>query len=413
MSEVWRPDGKLVLFAVLAFLGYLVVDLYMLPLQTRFPDEERFIGEALAFADSGEFRVGKDRAWEMPLLGVFYGLIYKVVGTPTGLIAVARCVQAMLLVAMAWFAADLACRLFSDSKAAALAFVGVLVYPMFVAFQALLLSETVFTFLLMLGAWCLYRWAQTPDRMRWLAAYAAAMAAATYSKASLTWVPLILPFLLLPAPLSWRRAAGVTAVTALVYCACLSPWWIRNAQFFGQPVWFTTSARSNLYLGNNPANVSAGNDWGRDVEQPFVTENDRLPELERDRRYGERALAYIRADPGRFLTDAGRKFVRFWNIFPNHESHQQRAQRWIIAVSYGPALILALLAVWLYRDRWRWLMPVYALFAYLTLVHVVTIASLRYRLPLEAFLVVFAAGGVAALLAKRSTSTAQRAFSGP
>jgi 4-amino-4-deoxy-L-arabinose transferase-like glycosyltransferase len=413
VSEAWRPGWKLVLFALVAFAAYLVIDLRVFGLETRFPDEERFIDEALAFARSGEFRVGEDRAWEMPLLGVFYGFIYKVVGTPTGLIAVARCVQAVLLVGMAWLAADLARRLFSDSKAAALAFVGVLVYPMFVVFQALLLSETLFTFLLVLGAWCLYRWAQTPDRMRWLAAYAAAMAAATYTKASLTWVPLILPLLLLPAPLSWRRAAGVAAVTALVYCACLSPWCIRNAQLFGEPVWFTTSSRSNLYLGNNPANVTASNDWSSDVEQPFATDNDRLPELERDRRYGERALAYIRADPSRFVTDAGRKFVRLWNIFPNHEAHQQGAQRWIVAISYGPALILALLAVWLYRDRWRWLMPIYALFAYFTLVHVVTIASLRYRLPLEAFLVVFAAGAVAALLARRRTATAARAFSGP
>jgi len=405
VTRAWRPGRWHVATGLLALGAYLVLDLRVFPLSTRFPDEQRFIDEALGFARTGQFWVWDDRAFEMPLIGLIYGFIYRIAGSEAGLIAGARVLQAVLLVIQAWLCADLARRLFSRDIAASLAFFAVLAYPMFVAFQALLLSEAVFIFLLVLAMWWLYRWADTPTT-GWLVAYAASMAAATYAKASLTWLPLLLPVLLLPPPLAWRPGLRVAAVTALVYCICLSPWWVRNAKLFGHPILFTTSASSNLYLGNNPANLTAGNDWERDAEQPFVSANGRLPEVERDRHYRERALAYIHAEPAQFVRNAGRKFVRFWNIFPNHESFQG-AYRWIVALSYGPALALALLAAWLYRERWRRFMPMYALFAYFTLVHSITIASLRYRLPLEPFLVVFAAGAAAWLWSRERDKTAR------
>ncbi|HEX2826110.1 MAG TPA: hypothetical protein VHP37_07175 [Burkholderiales bacterium] len=402
MTGRWRPGRGLALFAALVFGACVVIDLAVFPLAPRFPDEQRFISEAIAFAQSGQFRIGEDRAWEMPLTGLVYGVLYAATGSEPALVAAARCLQALMLVVMAWHAADLAQRLFAPRAAGTLAFAGVLVYPMFVAFQTLLLSETLFMTLLTAAMRWLYVWAEEPARYSRLAAYAALMAAATYAKPSLTWLPLVLPLLFARRPShSWREAARIVAVAATVYCAALSPWWIRNALILGEPVWFTTGSASNLYLGNNRANTTAGVDWNSDVEQPFTDETEKLPEVRRDRRYHARAVEYIVAEPGRFVHDAGRKLVRFWNVFPNYELFRQGPYRFVVAASYGPALLLALCAVWLYRREWRRLLPIYALFAYFTLVHTVTIASLRYRLPLEVFLVVFAAGALARLAQRR------------
>ncbi|MDB5864775.1 MAG: hypothetical protein JWO70_2581 [Betaproteobacteria bacterium] len=407
INRSWRPSRLLSAAAALALLAYLIVDVWVFRFQTRFPDEERFIEEAVKFAATGEFWVWNDRAFEMPLLGLVYGAIYSAVGSEAGLFIVARSLQAVLLVVQAWLCADLARRLFDDDRAASLAFVGVLAYPMFVVFQALLLSEAVFIFLLVLSTWCLYRWVEARHERRWLIVYAIAAAAATYTKATLTWLPVLLPALVILRPGSWREIVRATTLAALVYGLCLAPWWIRNARLFDQPVWFTTSASSNLYLGNNPANVRAGNEWDRDADEPFVASTRALPELERDRRYKARAIEYMQAEPMQFVRNAGHKFVRFWNVVPNHESFRQGAYGWVIALSYGPALVLAIAAAWLYRNRWRRLLPIYALMAYFTFVHVVTISSLRYRLPLEPFLVIFAAGALA-LLSRRLSSAELR-----
>jgi 4-amino-4-deoxy-L-arabinose transferase-like glycosyltransferase len=397
VNRSWRPGPLLSAAAALALLAYLIVDFRVFPFEARFPDEGRFIEEAVKFAATGEFWGWNDRAFEMPLTGVLYGAIYSVVGSEAGLFIVARSLQAVLLVVQAWLCADLARRLFDDVRAASLAFIGVLAYPMFIAFQSLLLSEALFIFLLVLAVWCLYRWAEAGYARRWLIAYAVAAAAATYTKATLTWLPVLLPALLILRPAAWKQIVRATALAGLVYALCLAPWWIRNARLFDQPVWFTTSASSNLYLGNNRANVRAGNEWDRDAETPFVASISGLPEVERDRRYRARAIEYVRAEPLEFVRNAGRKLVRFWNVVPNHESFRQGAYEWAIALSYGPALVLAVVAAWLYRRRWRRLLPIYALIGYFTLVHVVTISSLRYRLPLEPFLIIFAAGALAFL----------------
>jgi len=52
---------------------------------------------------------------------------------------------------------------------------------------------------------------------------------------------------------------------------------------------------------------------------------------------------------------------------------------------------IALIGELLWRRTARALLPIYLLIGYFTLVHVVTIASLRYRLPIEPFLIVMAA----------------------
>ena len=72
----------------------------------------------------------------------------------------------------------------------------------------------------------------------------------------------------------------------------------------------------------------------------------------------------------------------------------------ITALSFGPILVLALISASSLRKLFRTLLPVYLLFAYLTAVHVVTIASLRYRLPLEPFLILLAAKQLSDLYAK-------------
>ena len=49
--------------------------------------------------------------------------------------------------------------------------------------------------------------------------------------------------------------------------------------------------------------------------------------------------------------------------------------------------------------QWRLLAPFYVVIGYFTFVHVVTIASLRYRFPIEPLLIVLAADPIAALIA--------------
>jgi hypothetical protein len=53
-------------------------------------------------------------------------------------------------------------------------------------------------------------------------------------------------------------------------------------------------------------------------------------------------------------------------------------------------------AAWRWR-QWRDLAPIYLMIGYFTFVHVITIASVRYRLPIEPLLIILAAAALGAL----------------
>jgi len=192
----------------------------------------------------------------------------------------------------------------------------------------------------------------------------------------------------------------VLVAAAGVYAALLSPWWIRNVVVLGHFVPFSTSSAQNLYLGNNPNNIDAGIDWSHDVEPNVAERLLAMPdELERQRAFADRAITYIKAHPVAFIQAAAKKFLRLWNVVPN-ATEFRGVYALVSALSFGPVLLLAVAGVgWQWR-QWRRFSPLLLIIGYFTFVHIVTIASLRYRLPLEPVLIVLAATTLGAVFAK-------------
>jgi hypothetical protein len=224
-------------------------------------------------------------------------------------------------------------------------------------------------------------------------------ALATLTKATLTFLPpLLMAATAWIAGASLRRSLTILATALCLYAACLAPWWIRNATLFHSFVPMTTGAAMNLYLGNNPHNLTGGISWAADVDYAEAQRILATPdEVERQRTFSRLALDYIKAEPLTFVRNAVKKFVRFWNVVPNTAEYQTPLYAAVTALSFGPVLLLALFcAAWHWR-QWRVLAPIYLMIGYFTFVHVVTIASLRYRLPIEPLLIMLAAAPLGAL----------------
>lgn len=374
------------------------VDLFYYPQTTVFPDEQRIFASAVRLAESGAFWVGADRAWEMPGTAIFFTPAVWLFGAQDAILPI-RLMQAVLVVIQCGLIAAIARRLFGGMAGFIAACIAAL-YPFLIAYQGLLLSETLFNTLLLAGVAALYAWRERGMRTDWtLAAACLFFALATLTKATLT----VLPPLLLAAT-AWlaganlRRTILILAAASCMYAAFMSPWWIRNAAIFGAFVPFTTSSAQNLYLGNNPKNPDAGVDWNTNAEPAVIAAIGALPdEVARQRAYNKAARDYIIENPAAFLRAAGKKFLRFWNVIPNDQSFRTPFYSIVSAASFGPMLALALVCAFRrYRD-WRLLAPLYLIIGYFTFVHIVTIASLRYRLPLEPLLIVLAAEPLEAL----------------
>jgi 4-amino-4-deoxy-L-arabinose transferase-like glycosyltransferase len=374
------------------FLACVTVDLFYFPHATVFPDEQRILGSAVRLTESGAFWVGADRAWEMPGAALFFTPAVWLFGAQGAIVPI-RLIQALLVALQCALIASIARRLFANNLAGLVAAWVAALYPFLIFYQGLLLSETLFNTLLLAGVAALYVWRERGMRIDGaLVAACVLFAVATLTKPTLT----ILPPLLFAATawlagIGMRRAITIFAAAACLFAVFMSPWWIRNAAVLGAFVPFTTSSAQNLYLGNNPNNPDAGIDWATNVEPARVATIAALPdELARQSAFAKTARDYIVDNPGAFARAAAKKFVRFWNIAPN-AGEFRGIYAVISAASFGPVLALALLAVVRLWRQWRLLTPLYLIIAYFTVVHVVTIASLRYRFPIEPLLIVLAA----------------------
>jgi len=337
-----------------------------------------------------------DSSDRMPL----YPLIVAVVGTGWS----QRLFDIALSTVTVWLLCDLTWVMFRDRRAALLAGAMAAVYPYFIFYAVIGLTETLFMTLMVVAFAAWYRGAFTR--------------AATFTALSILTRPIIdlLPpflifyFALVVRRLPLRGALRQLGVYVLIYVALLTPWWIHNYNAYGTFVRLNLGSGLALYSGNNARNQSGGvSDVDLDTSQ-----FDRIADpIARDRAARDAALAYIEADPVRFLKLAELKFLRFWRLYPFAEPY--RSNLYVIAslLSFAPVLLLAVAFV--LSCGFATLVNVVPLImfaAYLTAVHVITVGSTRYRLPIEPFLIVLAAPMLSRLYdaAQRRLAGVQRAW---
>ncbi len=213
---------------------------------------------------------------------------------------------------------------------------------------------------------------------------------------------------------------GAAMVSGLVLG--MAPWWVRNYRVIGHFVPTTLQVGASLYDGLSPQATGAS-------EMSFVPtftleerEAERLAadrpeastprdpfEYRLDRRMFNSAAAWARQHPFEVARLAAVKFARLWNVWPNEAQFRSWPLRLAVLVTYGPVLVLAIVGAWRFRRRgWStaicWLPA-----AYLTLMHMVFVSSLRYREPPLLALLVLAAAACLFRSVDNPTSVVGRA----
>jgi 4-amino-4-deoxy-L-arabinose transferase-like glycosyltransferase len=321
-----------------------------------------------------------------PLFMPLYPALVGLTGPGFGQLAL----DVALSTVMIWLVHRLALAMFGDRAAAALAALAAAVYPFFIFYAVVGLTETLYITLL-LGAFdCWYRGYFTP------AAVLAVLSILTRPTLDPLIPLLILCFALVVHRMPVGAALRQLAVYAAIYCVLMSPWWLHNYRAYGTFVRLSLGSGVMLYTGNNPLNRSGGAlEADRDP-----TRFDKIADpLTRDRAMWNAGADFIKQNPGRFIELAIAKFMRFWRPWPYAQDYAAPLYVILSLASFAPVLGLAIvyLAVWGWRER-AVIAPVILLAGCLTAVHMVLAASMRYRLPLEPFLIIMAATAVARLI---------------
>jgi hypothetical protein len=240
---------------------------------------------------------------------------------------------------------------------------------------------------------------------------------------------LVLPALLAMAvpqrsPAIRPRPFASAAAAALLTLALLLPWAIRNRLDPALHHWvFTTTNRGiTLYDGFNPTATGAS-------DQRFVQTMPQLRtmgEIARNDYLTRQARSYIAAHPGRAVVLAVLKVLRTWSPVPLSNEY---GKRWLF-ISAAIAYSLPLMLMTAYAIAGMILRPaplsplpdghrganfsaraaIYCLLPalYFTLMHAMSVGSLRYRVPADVPMAVVAASCVATQSAQRRARHNQR-----
>jgi 4-amino-4-deoxy-L-arabinose transferase-like glycosyltransferase len=285
------------------------------------------------------------------------------------------------------------------------------VQPIQVYFHALVLTEVLYTTLLVGSLYSLARYMRGSGGAN-LVGCAIGLGLATLIRSS----GLFLPLLLLPlvAYAGFQPVAGrgglrgaVAALTAFCICyACvLMPAAYRNYRILGAFVPVRTGAGESLLESVGPW-ADGGPGMQKIVRPAYPADAD---EYVRDRMDRAAAIGYIKQDPARFLRLAGNKFLRTWNVRMNLADYRRPVYDGLAMLSTIPVFVLAAIGWLRHRrpvSRWSLLL---APAVYFTLLHMVFVGSVRYRYPAMPAIMILAG----AALIGRGDGPMRRSEGGP
>jgi hypothetical protein len=192
-------------------------------------------------------------------------------------------------------------------------------------------------------------------------------------------------------------------VPIVVIVLLIAPFTLRNYKVYHQFLLLNSNAGYALYASNNP---NLGTDWRNEiVVVPVPDELIGQNEAELDRNLTQRGIQFILENPGRYLLLTLNKTLEYFRFWPSSESSQISNLNRVL--SFGLYLPFMLLGLGLSVLRWRSFVLLYLFVVIHTGTYLLSWPSPRYRLPVDAVLIVFA--GVALLeLANQFNTWRQR-----
>jgi 4-amino-4-deoxy-L-arabinose transferase-like glycosyltransferase len=225
-----------------------------------------------------------------------------------------------------------------------------------------------------------------------------------------------------------RRAWKLSAIVVLVAGAGVAPWIVRNARVHGELVWIKSTFGYAFWQAN--CSLSEGTDkvvresveralaqghgsglrglnqalWAARHEAGYLDdvalsaadylELGSVSEPERSRRLFHRALADLRAEPGRYP----RLCLRRLQYFVLFDETNPKTRNFVYRAAHLGLTILTVLGLALAGGELRRrLAPTLLTAALIVLFHTLTIVSARFHIPLEPLMALWAAAGLSRL----------------
>lgn len=267
---------------------------------------EPYVSLDLSTASDYDPWYGVYTSFRAPLYPTFLAFIYSLSGLGFSRFFAVRCAQAILLGApLAPLTYGITKRFFvdidSNEKISRLAASIVACYPMLLVYPLGLGTENLFFILLLFSFSFLLRTLAALSKLNFLfAGVFLGLAALTRS--------VVLPFVGVSLFYLFYLHRTKVWITFVAFCLIISPWMIRNSLLHHKLTGIETSMGYNLYLGYYPE----GN--GSFIFGPSLDLLPIMDDSERDAIGTQKAIEFIRAEPGRFIPLALNRLGFFFGL---------------------------------------------------------------------------------------------------
>lgn len=207
----------------------------------------------------------------------------------------------------------------------------------------------------------------------------------------------------------WRMM-GILLTATVILLAAIAPWTVRNYLAFNRFVLLNTNAGFAFYWSNHPVhgqNYPADlPDWDAYI-QLIPPELLSLNEAEMDQALLKRGFGFIRDDPLRYLVLSISRLDEYFMFWPSSES--SLISNLSRVFSFG--LLWPLMAYGLIAHARRSFssefLILYLFILIYTVIHLLSWALIRYRLPVDAVLIIFASATLVEIQMKQAQRQAK------
>lgn len=374
-------------FALTLRCVYALLASYVDPFLVRDPllgdaaSYDRLTRTLLTTGEYAEFAGSPSTFWP-PLYPMVLAAIYGVFGHQ---LLIARLFGAVLGALLPLFA-FLAIERLQHPRIARWVALGLVIYPYLLYFGAWLIAESLFFALFGAVLWVGARMQQRPS-IRLATVMGVVLGLTTLAKPTLLMqLPLFAIWFLwcLPGSLLQRFKLGV--LTALITCAVIAPWTLRNYTLLGAFVPVSTNGGYTFYGANNP------NAFGGHYEN-FPPRLVGLNEAQEQSEYYRMGLSWIQANPDRFTWLVGQKLIRLispLSVASSPEDFQVPGEL-LIRIGYSLYLLTAFTGLLLSFRQWRRYVLFYIPIVGVLISTVLFYGDARYLLPAVPSLLLFSA----------------------
>jgi 4-amino-4-deoxy-L-arabinose transferase-like glycosyltransferase len=278
------------------------------------------------------------------------------------------------------------------------------VYGYFIYYNVALMTETFSIVLILLTLYLSIELKENPTVIRWAALGFSLGLAALLRQTVLLFAPFLLVWLFVEL-----RARGIRlwyfAIPVVMIFLMIIPWTLRNYFVYSEFLLLNSNAGYALYASNNP---NLGTNWRNEVVVvPVPAELTGQNEAQLDRALTQKGVGFILADPERYLWLTLNKTLEYFRFWPSSDS--SRISNLNRVLSFGLYLPFMVIGLGLSVSRWRNFVPLYLFMVIHTGIHLLSWPSPRYRLPVDAILMVFA--GLTLLELAKQLKTRRRGLS--